>query len=143
MRAGGGEEQPRLKLCPGLSLLSHQEQNPSSAAGTAKLWPLGTGRILQQLGEGSDSSQHQHGPTHLPKPPTAPKITKGLLVMRKGNRSSRRTLRNPTGWGALLLRETQEHKPGQQGRESRSRNSRKGHGPARFTGPASAASVFQ
>lgn len=111
----GGEEQPWLKLRPGLSLLSRQEQNPFSAGGTAKPWPLGTGRILQQLGEGSGSRQHQHGPTHLPKAPPK-KIAEGLLVTRQSNRTSRRTLWNPTGWGALLLRETQEHMPGQQGK---------------------------
>ena len=112
--AGGGrrravtaETLPR----PVSSLLSRTKS--LLCRGDSKTVPLGTGRILQQLGEGSGSSQHQYSPTHLPNPPK--KITKGLLVMRKGSRTSRRTLRNPTGWGALLLRETQEHKPGQQG----------------------------
>lgn len=51
-----GGEQPPLKVRPDLSLLSRQEQNPSSAGETTKLWPLGTGGTLQQLGEGSGGS---------------------------------------------------------------------------------------
>ena len=112
--AGGGRRRAAMAETlprPVSSLLSRTKSPLCS--GDSKTVPLGTGRILQQLGEGSGSSQHQYSPTHLPNPPK--KITKGLLVMRKGSRTSRRTLRNPTGWGALLLRETQEHKAGQQG----------------------------